>query len=74
MKTQSTTFKLTQAHILREYDDGHPDEGGDGYWIELNRGWKSAGDSIGAVHAIHEDTRSAARSERVLPCNCEACK
>lgn len=60
--------KLTRKHIASEYADS------DGYWIDLKKGWKWSGDPLGCVHGIHEDTRSTAHSECVMPCNCEACK
>ena len=59
--------KLTRAHINRAYHDS------DGYWIELRRGFKWAGDAVGCVHAIHEDTREEACSEMVMRCECKEC-
>jgi hypothetical protein len=28
---------------------------------------------VGIVHGIHEDTRQRARTEMVMPCDCEEC-
>jgi hypothetical protein len=66
-------MKLQRKHIRREYNEGHPDEGGDGYWVELAAGWKSADDPVGAVHSLHEDTRREAYAVGVLPCRCHDC-
>ena len=66
MKTTTVkTVRVAPKHIASEYGDS------DGSWIDLKPGWKWAGDD---VHSIHEDTRSEARSEYVLPCNCKSCK
>ena len=62
MKSQ----KLSKKHVLREWDEGHPDEGGDGYWVDLVVGWKWAGDLSGCVTTIHEATRRECYSQRVI--------
>lgn len=66
-------MKVSKQHIASEWDEGHPDDGGDGYWIRLKPGWKWSGDSMGAVHCIHEATRKKAHSEGVMKCNCDGC-
>jgi len=66
-------MKVTKRHIEEEYNEGHPDRGGDGYWIHLKAGWKNADDPVGALHIIHEDTRKEARACHVMRCQCEEC-
>ena len=44
-----------QDIIQSEENEGHPDDGGDGYWIHLKSGWK-----IDGTGSAHEDTRSQA--------------
>ena len=66
-------MKLLAKHIAEEWDEGRPEDGGDGYWIVLRPGWKWAGDPVGCCHSIHEDTRRLARAEGVLPCKCRDC-
>ena len=39
-------MKLRQEHIAEEWDEGHPKDGGDGYWIFLKSGWKWDGDPM----------------------------
>jgi hypothetical protein len=41
--------------IDNEWDEGNPNDGGDGYWIQLKDGWEVDGSS-----AIHEPTRKKA--------------
>lgn len=65
--------KVRKSEVAEEWNEGHPDAGGDGYWIALKAGWKSASDPVGAVHSIHEDTAARARAESVLPCRCDDC-
>ena len=67
-------MKIKKEHVSEEWSEGHPDEGGDGYWIALKSGWKWAGDPAGCVHTIHEDTRKLAYAESVLRCDCKDCK
>jgi len=62
-------MKLRSYHIQEEWNEGE-----DGHWIALKRGWKWDGDPVGAVHTIHEDTKKKARREGVLRCNCRDCK
>jgi hypothetical protein len=62
-------MKLTTKHIREEWDEGE-----DGYWIALMPGWKWDGDPVGACHTIHEDTRSEAKRQGVLRCDCEDCR
>lgn len=59
--------KLTRHHIETEWHDI------DGYWIELKPGFKSAGDPLGVLHTIHEDTKCMAYQTNVLRCNCKRC-
>jgi len=59
--------KLTKGHIDTEWSDS------DGYWIVLKPGWKSASDPVGVLHTIHEDTKSQAMAEGILPCFCVDC-
>ena len=66
-------MKLKPSHIKSQWSEGHPNEGGDGYWIELVPGWKSASDPVGNLHTIHEDTRREAAAVGVLKCNCKDC-
>jgi hypothetical protein len=61
-------IKVSSKHISAEWD-----EGDDGYWIALKPGWKWAGDVVGAVHCIHEDTKIKAHRESVVKCNCQGC-
>ena len=67
MKTK--TYRLTNAHVREEWNEGE-----DGHWIALRSGWKWAGDPVGAVHQIHEDTRTKAWHERVMQCDCSDCR
>lgn len=67
-------IRLKQAHIRSEWDEGHPRNGGDGYWISLKSGWRSAADPCEPLHTIHEDTKTKARNQFVLPCECSDCK
>lgn len=67
------SVRVSSKHIHEEWSEGHPDEGGDGYWITLKPGWKWAGDAMGNLHCIHEDTKRAARAENVMPCGCDGC-
>jgi hypothetical protein len=60
--------RVAAKHTASEYQDS------DGYWIDLKRGWKWSGDALGAVHSIHEETRSQARRETVTPCFCQQCQ
>lgn len=72
----TTTIKPERVklrHTLEEWGEGHPDRGGDGYWITLKPGWKWIGDSLGAVHSIHEPTKTKAHQQQVIPCDCEDC-
>jgi len=66
-------MKLRQEHIAEEWDEGHPKDGGDGYWIFLKSGWKWDGDPMGNCHIIHEDTKQEARNQGVLKCECKEC-
>jgi hypothetical protein len=66
-------MKLQKKHISSEWNEGHPDEGGDGYWVSLKPGWKSDDDPVGVLHCIHEDTKRAAYRIGVMPCNCRDC-
>lgn len=66
-------MKLQKTHIETEWNEGHPDSGGDGYWVSLKIGWKSADDPIGCVHCIHEDSRRECYAIGVLPCDCKEC-
>ena len=66
--------KVSPWHIASEWSEGHPNRGGDGYWISLKPGWKWAGDALGAVHSIHEATRKLAHAECVIPCTCKDCQ
>jgi hypothetical protein len=72
-EARSAMRKLQKMYVEEEWDEGHPDDGGDGYWVALKHGWKWAGDPIGVLHTIHTDTRSDAYREYVLPCNCPEC-
>jgi hypothetical protein len=65
-----TEVKVKRAHIAWESDERGSD---DGYWLSLKRGWKWAGDPLGALHSIHEPTRAACMRERVMRCNCQDC-
>jgi hypothetical protein len=67
-------MKIRKEHIREQWDEGHPDDGGDGYWIALVAGWKSADDPIGNLHVIHEDTRRDALEVGVMRCDCRDCK
>jgi hypothetical protein len=67
-------MEVKKEHIREEWNEGHPDDGGDGYWIALKSGWRWDGDPVGAVHSIHEDTRRAAHQQGVLPCGCADCQ
>lgn len=72
MKTNSATpMKLRKEHIHEQWSEAGS---GDGYWISLKTGWKWAGDPLGAVHCIHEDTKTAAMREDVMPCDCDDCR
>lgn len=52
--------------IAKEYRDV------DGYWIELQPGWRVMGDA----HGIVESTKAAARArlKDVVRCDCNECK
>lgn len=63
-------MKLERKHIKREWNEDREEDGGDGYWIVLQPGWKWDGDLIGVVHAIHENTKREAHRQGVVPCNC----
>lgn len=67
-------MKLKPYHIVEEWNEGHPEDGGDGYWIALKSGWKSEEDTVGAVHTIHENTRRECYQVGVLRCECPDCK
>ena len=67
-------MKLKKEHIREEWNEGHPDNGGDGYWVALKSGWKSDDDPVGVVHCIHEDTKREAYRVGVMPCNCRDCQ
>jgi hypothetical protein len=64
--------KVKKEHIREEWDEGHPDNGGEGYWIALKEGWCDAGNP--QCHGIHEDTKRLAHQEYVMKCNCPDCK
>lgn len=66
---ENVHIKVLPIHIAEEWDEGE-----DGYWIQLKKGWKWEGDPIGAVHLIHEPTRKLAHLEQIMPCDCEDCK
>lgn len=66
-------MKLRAEHIREQWSEGHPDDGGDGYWIALQPGYKSADDPIGVLHTIHEDTRREAFAVGVMRCECSDC-
>jgi hypothetical protein len=66
-------MKIRKEHIREEWNEGHPDEGGDGYWIALMTGWKWDGDPVGNCHIIHEDTRQQAHRQGVMRCECKDC-
>jgi len=66
-------MKLKKEHIREEWNEGNPDEGGDGYWIALNLGWKWNGDPVGSCHTIHENTKREAHRQGVMRCACEDC-
>ena len=68
-----TMFRVKPEHIAEEWDEGRERDGGDGYWISLKSGWKNAIDPIGALHSIHEDTKTKARRELVMRCDCKNC-
>ena len=55
--------------IAYEWQDG------DGYWIELAKGWKNGQDPVGTLHTIHENTKREARSwvKAAVPCHCDEC-
>lgn len=67
-------MKLRKSHVAEEWNEGHPDNGGDGYWIVLKSGWKWDSDPVGAVHSIHEDTKVKAWQGGVMRCQCSDCK
>jgi hypothetical protein len=67
-------MKLKRKHIREEWDEGHPDMGGEGYWIALKSGWKWTGDPMGNCHTIHENTRNMAWKQGVMCCECVECK
>ena len=69
MKTEM--FPLKHRHISEEWSE---EGSGDGYWIALKAGYKWAGDPIGSVHTIHEDTLQKAWQEYVMKCNCRDCQ
>lgn len=58
--------KLSKKHVLREWDEGHPDDGGDGYWVDLVDGWKWYGDPVGYITTIHEPTRRQCYEQHVI--------
>jgi hypothetical protein len=64
---------MQKSRIEKEWDEGNPDSGGDGYWISLCKGWKWAGEPVGALHTIHEKTKRQARRQSVIPCDCPDC-
>ena len=68
--TRVGPVRVRPEHIRTEWSEGHPDDGGDGYWIALKPGWRWADD---VVHCIHEDTRAKAHRECVVPCACRDC-
>lgn len=47
--------KLVKDIIEKQWDEGHPDNGGDGYWILLKDGWTVDGST-----GVHEATRKQA--------------
>jgi hypothetical protein len=46
---------------------------GDGYWIDLNRGWCS---STTQCHSLHEDSVRGVLKElsTIVPCTCNECR
>lgn len=73
-RMRSEMVRLRACYIAEEWNEGHPDNGGDGYWIALKPGWKSAEDPVGCVHIIHGDTRALAHAVDVMPCACDDCR
>jgi hypothetical protein len=65
-------MKLRKEHVAKEWDEGHPNDGGNGYWISLKSGWKWDGDPD-PRHLIHDDTKDEAWREGVVPCQCKYC-
>ena len=69
----SKPIKLNTRHVREQWNEGHPDKGGDGYWVVLKEGYKWAGDPAAPVHCIHEPTRAACYRESVMVCDCKDC-
>lgn len=68
--------------IMQLIDDPRVDEVsderhlGDGFWVYLKVGFKSADDPCGALHTIHESspTQCLSQVRRALKCDCEDCR
>jgi hypothetical protein len=67
------TLKQYAAKIESVSDERGSDNG---YWVNLNNGWKDGSDPLGAGHTIHEDTQSdcSRAMASVMLCDCEDCK
>ena len=64
------SITLSPEHIESTSDET---DSGDGYWVYLKPGFKWAGDPVGNVHGIHEDSQALCYEEAVTFCYCPFC-